>query len=120
LICLPSLFLLFFCFIVGYFYFYFIFTAIFFFLSILSTSPSLSSHPFSQPLHSPSFFCATFHCSPSRLFFLPLLIHSFPHLHLLLPSSPNLSPHCPSLLHTHHLWTNLPYQLNTTPIPCKH
>jgi hypothetical protein len=40
-------------------------------------------------------------------------------LHLSLPSSPNLSPHYPSLLHTHHLLISLLYQLHTTSAPCK-
>jgi hypothetical protein len=39
-----------------------------------------------------------------QLLFLPLLIHSFYHLHLSLLSSPNLSPHYPSLLHTNTHW----------------
>jgi hypothetical protein len=46
----------------------------YFFLSILSTLPSSSSHPYS-PLHSSS-FCAKLHCSPSQLLFLPFLLHS--------------------------------------------
>jgi hypothetical protein len=49
-----------------------------FFLSVLSTSPSLSSHPYSHPLHSPYLSCATIHCCPSQLLFLPLLTHSPP------------------------------------------
>jgi hypothetical protein len=41
-----------------------------------------------------------------------------PCLHLLLPSSLNLSPDHTFLLHTHHLLTNLLYQLYTTPTHC--
>jgi hypothetical protein len=42
----------------------------------------------------------------------------FPLLHLPLPSSPNLSPHYLSLLHTQHLLTSLLYQQHTIPAPC--
>jgi hypothetical protein len=56
--------------------------------------------------------------SSSQLLFLPLLIHCFPCLHLFLSSSPTLSPHYPSLLHTHQLLTSPLYQLYTTPVPC--
>jgi hypothetical protein len=52
-----------------------------FFFSILLISPSLFSYPYSYPLHFPSFSYATIHYSPSQLLFLPLLIHSLPHLH---------------------------------------
>jgi hypothetical protein len=38
--------------------------------------------------------------------------------HLPLPLSFNLSPDYLSLLHTHHLLTNLLHQLYTTPTPC--
>jgi hypothetical protein len=53
-------------------------TIIFFPLSILSTSPSSSSHPYSHSLHSPSFSSAKMHCSPPQQFILPLLTHSLP------------------------------------------
>jgi hypothetical protein len=89
---------LFVCFIIVDFYFHS------YFLSVLSTSPSLSFHPYSHPLHFPSFSCAIIHCFPSQLLFLPLLIHSLPCIHLSLQTSPNLSPHYPSLLHTHTWW----------------
>jgi hypothetical protein len=59
--------------------FLFLFLFLFsFLLSVLSNSPSRLSHPYSHRLHSPSFSCATIHCSPSQLLFLPLLIHSVP------------------------------------------
>jgi hypothetical protein len=67
------------------------------------------------PLHFLTFSCAIIHCSPSQLLYLLLCIHSLPHLHLCLLSSPNLSPHYLSLLHTHHLLTS---QLCTPPVPC--
>jgi hypothetical protein len=82
------------------------------FFSVLLTSPSLFSYAYSYPLHFPSFSCATIYCSPSQLLLLPLLIHSLP------LSFPNLSPHYPTLLHTHHLLTGLLYQLYTPPDPC--
>jgi hypothetical protein len=66
----------------------FIFISIFFLSSIL-TSPSLSSHPYSHPFHSPSFSCATIHSCPSQLLFLPLLSYSL-HLSSL---SPLILPH---------------------------
>jgi hypothetical protein len=47
--------------------------------------------------------------------FLPTLS---PCLHLPHPLTPNLSPDYISLLHTHHLLTNLLYQLYTTTTPC--
>jgi hypothetical protein len=86
--------------------------------SILLTSSSLFSYPYS---YSPSFSlnsCAKIHCSTSQLLFLILFIHSLPCLHLPLLSFPNLSPHYPSLLRTHHLLTSLLYKLYTTPAPC--
>jgi hypothetical protein len=89
----------------------------FFFIPVLLTPSSLFSYPYSYPLHSP-FSSATTHCSLSQLLFLPPLIHSFFCLHLPFPSSSNLSPYCPSLLHIHHLLTSLLYQLHTTPAPC--
>jgi hypothetical protein len=89
-----------------------------FFKSALLASPSLFSCPYSYPLHFPSFSCATIHCSPSQLFFLPLLIQSFLCLHLsLLLSFPNLSQLYPSLLHTHHSVTSLLSQPYTPPAP---
>jgi hypothetical protein len=77
------------------------FLILIFIIPALLTSPSLFSYPYSYPLHFPSFSCAIIHCSPSHLLFLPLLILFFPHLHLSLLSFPTLSPHYPSLLHTH-------------------
>jgi hypothetical protein len=91
------LFCLFVCYIIVGFYFY---SNILFFLSVLSTSPSLSSHPSSHPLPSPSFSCATIHYSSSQLLFLSFLIHS-----LSLPSPP------PSIL---------PQPVTTLPIPPTH
>jgi hypothetical protein len=49
-----------------------------FIIPVLLTSPSLFSSPYSYPLYFPSFSCATIHCSPSQILFLPLLIHSLP------------------------------------------
>jgi hypothetical protein len=72
----------------GVFYclFFFSFSSFIFIIPVL-TSLSLFFNHYSYPLHFPSFCCATIHGSPSQLFFLPPLIHSFPHLHLpLLPS----------------------------------
>jgi hypothetical protein len=69
------------------FYFYFYLYCLFF-LSILSTLPSSSSHPSSHPLHSPSLYCAKIHCSPSKLLIPPLHTHSLP---LSLPS-PSILP----------------------------
>jgi hypothetical protein len=89
-----------------------------FFIPALLNSPSLFTYPYSYPLHFPSFFCATIHCSPSQLFFLTLLIYSFPCLQVPLLSSPNLSPHYYSLLNTHHPLTSLQYQLYTILVPC--
>jgi hypothetical protein len=56
---------------VFYFYFYS------YFISLLSTLPSLSFHPCSCPLHFPYFYAAI-HCSSSQLLFLSFLIHSLP------------------------------------------
>jgi hypothetical protein len=72
---------------------FYCFSTFFFFYSVLLTLSSLISYPYSYPLHFPSFSHTTIHCSPSQLLFLPLLIHSFPCLHLLILSSPKLSPH---------------------------
>jgi hypothetical protein len=56
--------------------FIFIFIPIFlFFLSLLSTLPSPSSHPYSHSLHSTSFSYVKIHCSSFQIFFLPLPIH---------------------------------------------
>jgi hypothetical protein len=77
----------------------------FFLFPVLLTSSSLFSYPYSYPLHFP-FFCTTIHCSPSQILFLFLLIHSFSCLHISLLFYPNLSPHHPSLLHTHYLLTS--------------
>jgi hypothetical protein len=90
---------------------------LFFPLSILSTLPPSSSHPYSHNLHSLTFSCTKIHCSPSKLLFWLLLIHTLPLPNLLLPFSPNLSPDCPTLLHTHHLLKNLLHQLYTTLTP---
>jgi hypothetical protein len=49
-----------------------------FLLFVLFTLTSLFSYSYSYPFHFPSFCCATIHCSPSQLLFLPLLIHAFP------------------------------------------
>jgi hypothetical protein len=57
---------------------------------VLLTLPSLFSYPYSYLLHFPSFSCATIHCSPSQLLFLPLLIHSLP----IFASSSYPSPSC--------------------------
>jgi hypothetical protein len=43
------------------------------------------------------------------------ILSSYPHLPL--PFSTNLSPDYLSILHTHHLLTNLPYQLYSNPPP---
>jgi hypothetical protein len=87
--------------------FLFFFLSFSFFIPVLLTWSSLFSYAYSHPLHSPSLSCATIHCAPSQLLFLPLLIHSFPCLHLPFLSTSNLSPHYPSLLHTYHLLTSL-------------
>jgi hypothetical protein len=54
------------------------FIRVFFFFSVLLTSPSLFSYPYTYPIHFPSFSCATIHCSLSQLLFLPLLIYCIP------------------------------------------
>jgi hypothetical protein len=70
---------------------------------------------YSYPLHFPSFSCATIHCSPSQLFFLSLLMHSFP----VFTSASYLPLTCHHTTpHTQHLMTILLYQLYTTPAPC--
>jgi hypothetical protein len=61
-----------------YLYFFFMYSLLYHHYLLTSTLSSLSSHLYSHPLHSPSFCCATIHCSPSQLLFLPLLIHSVP------------------------------------------
>jgi hypothetical protein len=78
----------------------FLFLILIFIIPILLTLPSLFSYSYSYPLHFPSFCCATIHCSPSQLLFLPLLTHSFPCLHLPFLSSPNQSSHYHSLIHS--------------------
>jgi hypothetical protein len=89
------------------------------FSSVLLTSPSPFSYPCSYPFYFPSFSSATIRYSPSQLFFLPLLINSFPILHLSLLSFLNQSPHYHSLLNIHHPLTSLmnhytkPYALQT-------
>jgi hypothetical protein len=89
--------------IVFYFYFYF--------LSVLLTSPSLSSHSYSYPLYSLLFPCATIHCSPSQLLFLLHILHSLP---LSSPPplilGPNVLPHYSSLLTLTTCW--LAYSTN--------
>jgi hypothetical protein len=109
-------FCLFVCFVIVGFLVLFLLSS-FFFLSILSTLPSLSSHPYSPPLHFPSFSCAKIHWSPPQ-WRRPLLTHSNPPA-LTFPSH-YLQPvtRLPSLLHTHRLLTNLLCQLDTTPNPC--
>jgi hypothetical protein len=92
--------------------FFVVFLSFLFSFPVLLTSPSLFSYPYSFPLHFPPFSCVTIHCSPSQLLFLPLLIHSFP----CLLSSPTLSPHYSSLLHTYHLLTSLLYRHNLSPL----
>jgi hypothetical protein len=88
----------------------------FFFIPVLLTTSSLFFYPYSHTHHSPS-SCITIYCSPSQLLFLPLLICSFLWLHLPLLTSPNPSPHYPSLLHTHNLLTSLLNQLHKTQPP---
>jgi hypothetical protein len=68
-----------------YFYSYYLFS-----LSILSTLSS-SSHPYTHPLHSPSFSCAKTHCSLQQLI-LSCLIHS-------LPSALTFSSNSPTTCH---------------------
>jgi hypothetical protein len=80
-----------------------------FFFFVLSTLTSLFSYPYSYPLHFLPFSFTTIYYSLSQLLFLPLLIHSFPRLHLPLLSFLNLSSHYLSLLHTHHSLTSLLY-----------
>jgi hypothetical protein len=65
------------CFVIVGFLFLFL-CLLSFFLSILPTLPSWSSHPFSQPLHSSPFSCAKIHCSPSQQLILSLLTHCLP------------------------------------------
>jgi hypothetical protein len=87
-----------------------------YFFSVLLTSPSLFSYPYSYSLHFPSFTYDIVHCSPSQLLFLPLLIHSPPCLRLLLLSSPSLSHITPPTLTTHYTLTThwLEYCTNCT------
>jgi hypothetical protein len=103
------------------FFFFIVFFLFSFFLSLfillLLIPSSLLSYPHSHTLHFLSFSCTTINHFPSQLLFLPLLIHSFPCLHLILLSFPNLLPHYASILHTHHLLTSLLYQVHTTPVP---
>jgi hypothetical protein len=113
----SSVFCLFVCYIIVGFLFLFLFLFSFF-LSVLSTSPSLSSHPYSHPVTLlPSPVLESIALLP-KYSFCPFLFTLSPCLHLSLSSSLNLSPHYTSLLHTHHLLTNLLYQLYTTPTPC--
>jgi hypothetical protein len=88
------------------------------FLSVLSTSLSLSSPPYSHSLHSLSCSCATILCSPSHLLFLPLSIH-----YLTPPSPPfTVLPQAVTTLSlppTHSLPDDQPtVPLYTTPTPC--
>jgi hypothetical protein len=82
--------------------------------SVLLTSPSLFSYPYSYPPHFPSFSCATIHCSPSQILFLPLLMYSIPIFTSLFyaPST------CHHTVPPSHLLTRLLYQLYTTSAPC--
>jgi hypothetical protein len=73
------------------FFIVFLFLILIFIIPVVLTLPSLLSYPYSYPLHFLS-FCATIHCSPSQLLFLPLPIHSFPYLHFSLLPAPNLLP----------------------------
>jgi hypothetical protein len=110
-----------FCFIFSFFGVLLLWVILFYFTFISTfsvlTSPSLSSHPYSYSLHTPSFSCAKIHCSPYQLLFLIFLNYFHSCLNLPLLSSPNLSLHYTSLLHTHHLLTSLLYQFYTTPTP---
>jgi hypothetical protein len=91
------------------------FCCFFFFCIIYFTVSTFLSLFLSLPLsllflcHNPLFSLPTIISAPSH----PLS----PCLHLSLLPSPNLSPHYPSLLHTHHLLTRLLYQLYKTPAP---
>jgi hypothetical protein len=85
-----------------YLYFYYLFC-----LSIQSTLPSSSSHPYSHLLHSPSFSCVTIHSSCSQLLVLPLLIHLSP------PVFTYHSKPCPTCHHT----TSPSYTLTTCRLP---
>jgi hypothetical protein len=60
--------------------------------------------------YSPLFSLTTTLCTPSH----PLS----PCIYFPLLSFPNLTPHYPFLLHTHHPLTSLLYQLYTTLAPC--
>jgi hypothetical protein len=68
--------------------FIFVFILFSFFLSVLSTSPLLSSHPYSHPLHSPSFACAKINYSPSNYSFYHFSSTLSPCLHRLFSFSP--------------------------------
>jgi hypothetical protein len=105
------------CLIIVGFYLYF-YSYFLFFLSILSTLPSSSSHRHSHFLHSPSLSCAKIHRRflPNS-FVCPFSSIFSPCAHLPQPFSPNLSSGYPSLLCTHHLLTNLLYQLLHNPSP---
>jgi hypothetical protein len=89
--------------------FLFLFLYLFsFFVSILSTSPSLSSYPYSHPLHSPSPVLQSIALLPDYSFFLFILS---PCIHL--PFLSSLTCHQttpPSYTHAD--------QLYTTPNPC--
>jgi hypothetical protein len=95
-----------------YFYSYYLFS-----LSVISTLPPSSSHSYSHPLHSPSFSCANIIALLPKNSFCPFspTLSLCPHLPL--PFSGNLSQDYPSFQHTHHLLTNLLYQLYTTSNP---
>jgi hypothetical protein len=88
-------------------------------LSILSSLPSSSSHPYSHPLHSPSFSCAKTHCSLLPQHILSPLTLSLSPAHTFPSHSP---PTCHQdycfLLYTHHSLNDLLYQLYTTPNSC--
>jgi hypothetical protein len=77
------------------FFFLFLFLLSFISLSMLSTLPSSSSHPYSIPLHFPSFSYAKYITPLSNNSFCPSHPLSSPSPHLPLPFSPNLSPDYP-------------------------
>jgi hypothetical protein len=126
---------LFVCFVLGFFPVFFLFVVclfcycgfsifisipIIFFVSILPTLPSSSSHSHSHPLHSLSFSCAkSIALLPNNSFCLfSSTLFSCPHCPLLF--SPYLSPDYSSLLHNHCPLTNLLYnftQPQATAIP---
>jgi hypothetical protein len=105
------------CFVIVGFLFLFLFPLSFFFLYYQLYHHNLLIPTLTPFILPPSPVLKSIALLPNNLFcpFSPTLS---PCLHLPLPFSPNLSPDYPSLLHTHHLLTNLLYQLYTTPNPC--